>query len=151
MTTSTYKNFGMSGKQESTNIHSNTEKIASPFSFKKTATLILFVVDATTLLHHKINNNTSGQSNYVCRVESTSSQKLIPDLSERLTALYPNISQILEKLNKKFPAEEKLITKIIEKMNMFNKPQGFQEVDLVNILECLSLSSKEDKKEFKQI
>ena len=150
MTTSTYKHFGMAGKQASPNIHSNTERTVSPSMFKKTTALIFLVVTATTLFLHERTNNTSGQENHICRVESTSSKELIYSLSERLYSQHPKLPQLIKKLNEKFPDERESIIEILGKINTSTEPQDFQEENvLIDIFECLSLSSKEDKEEFK--
>ena len=150
MTTNTYKHFRMVEKQVNTNIHSNTERTVSPSIFKKTATLIFFVVTATTLFLHERTTNTSGQSNHICRRELKDTVIL---LNKQVDTLPKDIWKTIEDLNNKLPKEEDLnnLERIIRgKINEIKETPKYIDLQLRNyIFECLSLSPTKDQEEFK--
>ena len=145
MTTSTYKHFGRVGKKD----YTNTDRTILPSILMKTAVLILIVVTATSLFIQKRNNNITGHSTHVCRVDSTTPDELIVDLIKTLSVRHPTISQTIEKLNQKFPGKRESIIKIIQTKCMYVEPQNYKELEPLNyILECLLLSPVKDKEEF---
>ena len=148
MTTNTYKHFGVKGKQTSSNIHTNTERRVSPFISKKTTALFYFIVTTIVIFLHGRNNNVLRQSNYICRMSSRDTKYRMDEVTKTVTAIYPNILPIIDKLIIGLSMEEYL-----EKMeNIINKSNETKDLEYSDVLhsvfECLSLSSKEDQEEF---
>lgn len=117
-------------------------------NFKKTITLFFFAATISTFISQHRINNVSGYINHICRVDSTNNNDIMDEHIKTLVVQDPNISQTIEKIKKKFPAEAELIIKIIKKLNTFTEPQDLKELNFLNsVLECFLLSLKKDKEE----